>query len=106
MDNKSLFSILKGTIQGLNADGGSSKRITAMYFVTVLLTGLTGTYAYCYYISAMSLKSTEAQILIIKMYEPIHFSIQISVWMFFGLATIETITSLIKTIKGSKEEIK
>jgi hypothetical protein len=99
MKNKTFWDIIIGTFAGATGEG-SSKRATSFYLVVVILSSLTAIYEYCFYLSSISLAPTSVQIAIVNMYKPIHFSIQLSVWMFFGLATIETVTTLVRTIKG------
>ena len=96
--------VLIGTFSSATGEG-SAKRATSFYLVVVILSSLTAIYEYCFYLSSISVNPTVVQISIVDMYKPIHFSIQLSVWMFFGLATIETVTALIRTIKGSPEKI-
>jgi hypothetical protein len=96
---KSLWTTIKETLQGTNSEG-SAKRATAFYFTAILLTSLTAVYEYGFYKAVNAIKPTEVHILVIKMYDGIHFSLQLSIWGFFGLATIETITTLVKVIKG------
>lgn len=90
---------------GLNGEG-SAKRATAFFFTCVLLLSLTAVYEFCFYLAVMAPAPTNVHVLIVKMYEPIHFSMQLTIWMLLGLATVETITSLIRTIKGANNEQK
>ncbi len=97
---KTLWDILKETFTG-NTQEGSAKRITAFFFVVVLLGSLTYVYEMAFWVSANSATPTSVQIQIVKMYEPLHFSLQLSIWIILGLATVEGITWLVKTLKGN-----
>ena len=105
METKSLWQILKGTLLGTDSEG-SAKRATSFFFVIILLTSLTLVYEYCFYISIIAKEPTAVQTMVVKMYEAIHFSLQLSIWVFLGLATIESVTNLWKTIKGNNTEAK
>lgn len=103
---KGLFQTLLGSIQGVNNEG-SAKRMTMFWVVVVLLTSMTATHEYCYYLAVISLNPTTVQIIVVKSFEPIHFSLQVTLWMFAGLATVESVTALIKMVKGGgNSEIK
>lgn len=99
MEDKSLWQIIKGTVMGTDGHG-SSKRATSFYIVTILITSLLAVYEYCFYKASLCTAPTTAQLKIVSMYEGIHFLLHCSLWMFAGLATIETVTNLIKVIRG------
>lgn len=103
MEKKTFIEIIKGTLTGTDGDG-SAKRITSFWFAVVLLGTLTGVYEHCFYLSVTSLVPTKVQEMVVRMYEPLHYSLQLTIWMLCGLATIETVTALIKTLKGDKKE--
>lgn len=97
---KTIFKTILGTIQGLNQEG-SSKRITAMYFTVILLSSLVAMYEYGLYIAVNSLAPTTIHTAIIQMYTVVNYSLLVTIWLLLGLATLETIINLIKTIKGN-----
>lgn len=95
----SLSKTILGTIQGLNNEG-SAKRIISIYFTVVLLTGLLFIMAKTMLIAAEAPKPTEVHVMIVKMFPSIIYSVQLTIWVLLGLATVETITTLVKTIRG------
>lgn len=99
---KSFWEIIKGTLTGVDNEG-SAKRITTFYFAVILITSLTLVYEYCFYLAVISLVPTVVQVSVVKMYEAIHFSLQLTLWLLCGLATVETVTSLIRTIRGKED---
>jgi hypothetical protein len=98
-----LSEIIKGTFLGLNHEG-SSKRMTAFFFSVVLVGTLTAIYEYCFYLAVIAMAPTPAQMAVVKMYESIHYSLQLTIWMLLGLATVETITNIIRLIRGKDEK--
>lgn len=68
------------------------------------LTIFIGYLIYClgeaYRNASLAATPTEAQKMIIHMYPAIVYSMEITVLIMLGLATIETITSLVKAVKG------
>lgn len=100
--DKTLWQIIKGTFIGTDGEG-SAKRALAFWFGVFLTGSMQIVFEYCFWLSVSSLSPTTAQILVVKMYEPVHFSLQISTWMFTGLATIESITNFISVIRGREK---
>ncbi len=96
---KTFWEIIKGTLAGVNNEG-SAKRATSFYTVMILITGLDAVYIYAFWRSINKLCSDEICKMVMKMHEPIldvHF---LFVLVLLGLATIEMITNLIKTVRG------
>ncbi len=96
---KGFWDIIKGTLAGVDNEG-SAKRATSFYTVIVLITGLDAVYIYAFWRSINKLCSDEICKIVMNMYEPVldvHF---LFVLVLLGLATIEMITNLIKTVKG------
>jgi len=104
---KSFTEIFKSTFTGANEEG-SSKRVTSFYFVAILLTSMTMVYEYCFYLAVSAVAPSSTQVMVVKMFDSIHYSLQLTIWMLLGLATVETITALIRTVRGGdkKEETK
>lgn len=95
-----LFKTIIGTVKGANNEG-SSKRITAAYFTIVILTVLTVAYSYGYFLACVATEPTSVHIAIVDMYIYVIMSYLLSIWAFFGLATIEMVRGLIATMRGS-----
>lgn len=95
-----LLKTILGTIKGANNEG-SSKRITAAYFTIIILTLLTVAYAYGYYLAVQSEEPTKAHMAIVEMYIYVISAYLLSIWAFFGLATIEMVRGLIATMRGN-----
>jgi hypothetical protein len=95
-----LLKTIIGTIKGANNEG-SSKRITAAYFTVVILTVLTGAYTYGYYLACETNEPTRVHIAIVEMYIYVVSAYLLSIWAFFGLATIEMVRGLIATVRGN-----
>ncbi len=95
------FKTILQTITGLNNEG-SAKRISSLYFSVILLTSVLYVFEKAFTVSANALVPTPAQMIVIKMCIPIVYSLETTILIMLGLATVETITSLIKTIKGSE----
>ena len=96
---KSIWDIIKGTLTGINNDG-SAKRATAAYFTIVLLTSLLAVYELAFWRSSGKLTPNSLDINIVDNYTNVLYSCQIALYIFLGLATVETITTLVKTFKG------
>lgn len=97
-----------GTLQGLD-NSGSAKRVTVMYFTIFLLTSILFVYEKAFTVASLSANPTVAQIAIVEMYTTVLYSILLTIWVLLGLATVETIISIIKLIRGvpdKKEEVK
>lgn len=94
---KTFFQTFLGTISGVDNEG-SAKRITMAFICLLLLFPMQAVHNYCFYLSIISAKPTETQLIVTKSFEDMNYAYQVSLWMFAGLATIETITVLIKTI--------
>ncbi len=105
---KTFWQTILGTLVGIDNEG-SAKRISMAFICICLLLPMNITLQYCYHKASSSSAPTEAQILVIKSYEEINFSYQITFWMCAGLATLERLTDFIKAIitliRGSKENI-
>jgi len=104
---KTFWQTWLGTFSGTDGEG-SAKRMTMMFICIMLLLPMELMHEYCYYLAVISPKPTEAQMIVVKSYEGMNFAYQITLWMFAGLATIETLTAFIKTIitfiRGGKVE--
>lgn len=103
-----LYKTLIGTIQGLDNEG-SAKRVTVMFFTVVLLSSVLWVYNNGFTAAYLAATPTTVHTSIVAMYTTVLYSILLTIWVLLGLATIETITSLIKLIKGvpdKKEEDK
>lgn len=103
-----LFKTLVGTIQGLDNEG-SAKRVTVLFFTVVLLSSLIWVYNSALTAAYSAIAPTTIHTAIVAMFTTVLYSILLTIWVLLGLATIETITSLIKLIKGvpdKKEEVK
>jgi hypothetical protein len=95
-----LFKTILGTVKGANNEG-SSKRIAAAYFTIVILSTLTGVYSYGYYLACQTTEPTKVHLIIVDMYIYVISAYLLSIWAFFGLATIEMVRSLIATVRGN-----
>jgi hypothetical protein len=95
---KTLWQIIKGSFKGSDGEG-SAKRIATWHFM-ILLTALTGAYIYEFHFSTHSEAPTEIQIKIVDMFTIVVYSYLITVWLLLGLATLEWITYLVRSIKG------
>jgi len=103
-----LWKTLVGTIQGLDNEG-SAKRVTVMFFTVVLLSSLLWVYNAGFIAAYKAVAPTQVHASIVSMYTTVLYSILLTIWVLLGLATIETITSLIKLLKGvqdNKNELK
>lgn len=94
---KTFFQTFLGTISGVDNEG-SAKRITMAFICLLLLFPMQLVHSYCFYLSVISATPTKIQIIVAESFESMNYAYQVSLWMFAGLATIETITVLIKTI--------
>lgn len=96
---KGLWEILKGTLTGIDGEG-SNKRLAAFYIITVLITALVGVYVYEFHCVVQKGGSDPASMYILKMLNPMLDVLLMFVGVAMGLASIEQITTLFKTIRG------
>jgi hypothetical protein len=100
---KGLWDILKGTLAGIDNEG-SAKRITSFYIVMFLLTALHAVYLIAFMVivnrAASNISPSSIDTTVIKMYDYVFAMDHFTIWLLLGLATVETITGLVKTIKG------
>ncbi len=96
---KSLWSTIKGTLQGINNEG-SAKRATTFFFVAIFLSSLLAVYEYGVIIAIQAPVPTVIHIQLVKYYPEVFWSLLITILTLLGFATLELITALVKKVTG------
>lgn len=104
-EKKTFWQIIKGSLSGTDGEG-SAKRLCMAFFCLCLIMPSKIVYLICFYAASISLAPTSVQIMIVKMYQPLNWTEQLSLWMFAGLATFEGVSNLVKWFRGGKAEEK
>jgi len=96
---KTFGQILKETLIGFNNEG-SAKRATAAYVVGIILTSMVAVFEIAFLNAASATVPTIVQVSIVESYTIVMYSFQLCLYILFGLATLETITNLVKLWRG------
>lgn len=101
---KGIWEIIKGTLTGLD-NQGSAKRATAAFVTGIILCSLVIVYEIAFLYSVRTGHPNRIHVIVVEMFLYLIYAFIIYGCILLGLATLETITTLVKTIRG-KEEVR
>ncbi len=101
METKSFWDIIKGGFTGIDNEG-SAKRMTAFYVTIILITFLDTIYAVGFTKALWAKVPNDLDKLVVDSFTSLIYAHIIFVCLLLAVATIEGITNMIATAKGTK----